>query len=386
MRPMTRQASAETIAVDPDTIVEIVEPPQPQIHINGGCSGNGALLLNIAKGVIPPRFPAVPSEDVMDRQEDDMDRILRRLDLPSFNPKTEEDFEQWVDQVAKLMKQRPIAPILLQKKWISVTVDEDWAEAIRDADVHHGYEEMVDQVARLQFPFSDHLEELERMLLLPSRKASVREAAAWLIQKGSRFLRLAQRIGYPPKDYHIGHRRMLASFKRAVPAAVAARLSVTGPQQFCATTYTEAINLERVVQSISQCERVEGVQQPIYAAQEQSEAAPARRPSGACFGCGELHFRKDCPYREHLCVGCGRKGHLAKVCPRQLIPDGTGGAKGYIQNKAKGGAEIQLPGEGSRNQNMDKISRLAQKNKIPPRNWTPTTTAKESWKRWCRSK
>ena len=37
-------------------------------------------------------------------------------------------------------------------------------------------------------------------------------------------------------------------------------------------------------------------------------------PNTACSGCGQLHWRRDCPHRDSECYTCGRKGHLKKYC------------------------------------------------------------------------
>nr|XP_044249373.1 uncharacterized protein LOC123002809 [Drosophila takahashii] len=37
-------------------------------------------------------------------------------------------------------------------------------------------------------------------------------------------------------------------------------------------------------------------------------------PEGPCAGCGGQHIRKKCPFRNATCHGCGRTGHIQKVC------------------------------------------------------------------------
>ena len=38
-------------------------------------------------------------------------------------------------------------------------------------------------------------------------------------------------------------------------------------------------------------------------------------PSGfKCFGCGDAHYRRNCPYKNSKCRKCEKKGHIAKAC------------------------------------------------------------------------
>ena len=37
-------------------------------------------------------------------------------------------------------------------------------------------------------------------------------------------------------------------------------------------------------------------------------------PNSPCSGCGKLHWKKDCPFKDAVCHQCGRKGHIKTVC------------------------------------------------------------------------
>lgn len=39
---------------------------------------------------------------------------------------------------------------------------------------------------------------------------------------------------------------------------------------------------------------------------------------GNCFGCGEKHVRKECPYRDMVCIRCDRVGHLPPLCRQDV--------------------------------------------------------------------
>jgi hypothetical protein len=38
------------------------------------------------------------------------------------------------------------------------------------------------------------------------------------------------------------------------------------------------------------------------------------RPPGKCYGCGGLHFRSACPFKDSSCHFCKQKGHISRVC------------------------------------------------------------------------
>ena len=38
------------------------------------------------------------------------------------------------------------------------------------------------------------------------------------------------------------------------------------------------------------------------------------KPIKPCQGCGNSHWKKDCPFKDAECHKCKRKGHIAKVC------------------------------------------------------------------------
>lgn len=367
--------SGSQLVIDPEspipkattTRISIVQEPElprqtipTEIQINcGGCSGNGLALLELADGQIPERFPPIPTEREKEAQEDDKDRILRRMDLPAFNPKDEEEFEDWVEEVAVVMNQRPIALKLLQRKWLTMTTQTDWKQAIMVADTSGGYEKFIDQIARTQYPFCDKITQLEKELINCSPKPTVKDAATFIIQKATRFLRMTMRYGVSEKERYIGRRRMATIFHDALPRSVASRIQHGGWMLFRAETYDAAIARERIVQDIMQYEGFRTVSQNAYMAPAVESQLPQARRPGQCHGCGAEHFRMNCPYKDNVCTNCNKKGHLPQCCRLRTIPDGAGGVKGYITENIKGGARVELPGEGTKNQMMDKIGRLA---------------------------
>ncbi|BET03244.1 Hypothetical protein NTJ_16062 [Nesidiocoris tenuis] len=46
-----------------------------------------------------------------------------------------------------------------------------------------------------------------------------------------------------------------------------------------------------------------------HRSQDREEPKPSK-----CFGCGDFHWRKDCPFRSSVCPKCSRTGHSGKFC------------------------------------------------------------------------
>ena len=46
----------------------------------------------------------------------------------------------------------------------------------------------------------------------------------------------------------------------------------------------------------------------------------SEKPKTNCSGCGQLHWKKSCPYKSYECHNCKRKGHLSKMCTNTKKP------------------------------------------------------------------
>ena len=64
---------------------------------------------------------------------------------------------------------------------------------------------------------------------------------------------------------------------------------------------------------------------------ETSKSQTASKPSAPtspCSGCGKLHWKKDCPFKDAVCHSCNRKGHTKPVC--HISKSGNSGAAGNV--------------------------------------------------------
>ena len=58
-------------------------------------------------------------------------------------------------------------------------------------------------------------------------------------------------------------------------------------------------------------------------------------PKFPCSGCGQKHWRRDCPWRDKECFRCGKKGHLRKCCKNlpKMSNSSSPKQKKYYRNK-----------------------------------------------------
>ena len=47
---------------------------------------------------------------------------------------------------------------------------------------------------------------------------------------------------------------------------------------------------------------------------QKSNQPRKEKPPTPCTGCGKMHWRSDCPYKDNECYSCGKKGHLKSHC------------------------------------------------------------------------
>eukprot|EP00921_Rhytidocystis_pertsovi_P024182 GHVQ01038860.1.p1 GENE.GHVQ01038860.1~~GHVQ01038860.1.p1 ORF type:complete len:145 (+),score=14.48 GHVQ01038860.1:911-1345(+) len=108
-----------------------------------------ALIINESSVMIAEaaRFPSVPNDDVKKEQERCKDDIFPVCKISSFDPRNEEQLEDWVDEAARLVFRTRMHPVLFQELWESRTsraVASMIAKAPKD-----NYEGIVDFVANI---------------------------------------------------------------------------------------------------------------------------------------------------------------------------------------------------------------------------------------------
>ncbi|XP_055622692.1 uncharacterized protein K02A2.6-like [Toxorhynchites rutilus septentrionalis] len=82
-----------------------------------------------------------------------------------------------------------------------------------------------------------------------------------------------------------------------------------------------------------------------------TKAAKKKRPKSPCWFCGDLHFVKECPYQDHSCSKCKRKGHKEGYCssveskPKSAKKFEKPKSKEYVKYKGISVKRIDLQGK-----------------------------------------
>ncbi|XP_055643680.1 uncharacterized protein LOC129779925 [Toxorhynchites rutilus septentrionalis] len=70
-----------------------------------------------------------------------------------------------------------------------------------------------------------------------------------------------------------------------------------------------------------------------------TKPAKKKQPKSPCWFCGDLHFVKECPYQDHSCRKCKRKGHKEGYC--SSVESKPKSAKKFEKTEIQGICEVQ---------------------------------------------
>ncbi|XP_055633709.1 uncharacterized protein K02A2.6-like [Toxorhynchites rutilus septentrionalis] len=82
-----------------------------------------------------------------------------------------------------------------------------------------------------------------------------------------------------------------------------------------------------------------------------TKPAKKKQPKSPCWFCGDLHFVKECPYQDHSCSKCKRKGHKEGYCssveskPKSAKKFEKPKSKEYVKSKGISVKRIDLQGK-----------------------------------------
>ncbi|XP_055634306.1 uncharacterized protein K02A2.6-like [Toxorhynchites rutilus septentrionalis] len=85
--------------------------------------------------------------------------------------------------------------------------------------------------------------------------------------------------------------------------------------------------------------------------QDTKMPAKKKQPKSPCWFCGDLHFEKECPYQDHSCSKCKRKGHKEGYCssveskPKSAKKFEKPKSKEYVKSKGISVKRIDLQGK-----------------------------------------
>ena len=295
---------------------------------NGGLTGCTCAVFEDIKWLAgeSPRFPRQPSEDEQNLQLESRERVLAKIKLNSFNPKNEEDLEDWVDEAAIQVRRYRLCPTLFNEAWASVA-ENTARKVIESYSQGGGYEDVVRYVAKKMFPSSRYVTQLERELWTGTSWNTVLEASQWLYNQAARYVRLCERRG---RELCITNTLLRETAERCLPTMVRRNMIRAGVrgrlEDLMDRAYEIEGNLLRERTEIPEPLGVMPVEEDELMDSRSVASATSNRPSGSkkCPGCGRNHYYKDCRYKKHRCVNCNVVGHIKRACPNTVEKDRHG--------------------------------------------------------------
>eukprot|EP00922_Rhytidocystis_sp_ex-Travisia-forbesii_P067986 GHVS01101237.1.p1 GENE.GHVS01101237.1~~GHVS01101237.1.p1 ORF type:complete len:294 (-),score=34.87 GHVS01101237.1:178-1059(-) len=261
-------------------------------------------------------------------QLQDLDKWMTRAQFPSFEPKKEKQFEDYVDTVARIQKKHRLAVAVFQELWeaASSSVVGQVISSVESID----FESLVSAVARELFPESPYFRRLETQLL--------RLAERWkkdLSISDSRVLEVGDelRLRREPKVCHLAAKYEAEQLRRQ-----AVKRSITP------FTFLPAGVEETGTQKEDMEEHVIG----------------ARQTFSKCKGCGkDNHTYTKCFFKGYRCNNCRQIGHIAAACTSGVVKD----AKGKLQVRMSpkpGGVEIRQYADRTTDQKVESAEGVLQ--------------------------
>ena len=242
------------------------------------------------------RFFDKPSEDERDRQYTIRDKLLARLELKPFCPKSEKDLEDWADDAARKAAKFRLCSTLFQEAW-ELASSESIGAVIGQITNTGDHEDLVTEVAKRLFPRSRYVEEVEEALFHGKRQVSVLEAEHWMRTMSSRYLRLCTRRA---QDVSIANTRFRIAALRSLPEPVENEVRRVMSAGEADEIFRKAYDVEEELRR-----RYGELPEPLGCSADGRRrpendgllwrATRQRRSYGPCRGCGlSTHFYKDC--------------------------------------------------------------------------------------------
>jgi hypothetical protein len=272
------------------------------------------------------RFFEDPTEAEREYQLNQRDKMLARLDLKPFQPRSERDFEEWVDVAARKVAKFRMCAVLFQEGWEAVS-SQSVAAVVGQIPADSDHEQMVGEVAKRLFPHSRYVEELEEELFYGKRQATVLEAEHWVISGCARYVRLCIRRGH---DIGIGNSRLALAALRTLPEVVENEVRREGGRLTIDNLFTKAYSIEEELRRRhGELPQPHGPT-PAFPVEEQADVPMTRRVRpdripGKCKGCGVTgrHFYKDCDKKTWRCYKCNEVGHNPEVYTKKGLGPNT---------------------------------------------------------------
>eukprot|EP01071_Lankesteria_metandrocarpae_P011360 Lankesteria_metandrocarpae@DN5437_c1_g1_i1.p1 len=276
------------------------------------------------------------------KQLEDADKYLKRLKFNSFDPSTEELFEDWIDTAAAMVSRNRVCCQVFQEAWLAVSTQVMAAElqSIVDATSH---EDLVHKFARILFPQSDLARVLEDLLWKGNRQATVLYAKHWLLKTAERYLRICERHG---RNVSLSNDRFRECFLVSLPINVENEVRRTQlPNDFtdllqrafyCEKEITRNPVLQPVSAFVGEDVEMKKTELPTSQFSVKKTRFDTKRVFTCwCYG-DEGHPKYKCPFLKARCANCGIIGHTSQVCRNLVQKDELGRIKARAQPKPSG--------------------------------------------------
>ena len=292
-------------------------------------------------GVLNGRF-TFPEADPSSTSNWTKAKWKETLSLDTFDYSDEHALEVWADaQTPRLLAAAPslrtlLAVLTFEADPAISTVFEEIAKlSLRT------FEDVVDAFAMMWFTESHVASQLELGFFSLPRETSVACGHSSLIRAVRTYSYVAKRRG---RANFLTAPFLADALLRCVPLVVMHRVHDKHPPIL---EFPSA--LAACQQAESQLRlRHNGILPPAttpvsYAVTNAPPSRSSAPPKGACYGCGDNHFRRDCPFLKARCESCQRLGHKASHCRTVVVKDSMGNPKVVLQPYAsKVSAEFKL--------------------------------------------
>ena len=273
--------------------------------------------------------------------------------LPRLEVVDEASFEDWADQLGQTLRER--SPYVDEERLITIIIENLPPKARKVAaslsiEDKKEVEAFLSAIATMLFKQSNYIYDLY-FQVYDYTTSDLPRVTEVIDERLTRYVRLATRWQFRGVIYsELLDRRikvLLASELRlALRASIASTLLIKYEliEEHHAEKQTRAFvgAVEMMEEGDNGDLARSGQTQWESTPSRQQEQAPKRVPSSACWQCGGMHWRNDCPHRDHICRECGRKGHLESCCNVTRISTGLGFPSHELVQKPAGGALLKI--------------------------------------------
>lgn len=332
----------------PSSLTANERGPQQLVDDLGAVRGE-QLKASIEVAMSLPRFPFTLTGKEEEYQQEKRLKILQQINLPKFDPRDEEDFENWVDDVAATVTRLRVSVAIFHEAWISVAAPY-CAAKIRMIGPAASHEEIVNQVAQAMNWRGSYIDKIERQIYQLDRKRSVREARISVELKIARLYRLCQRWQVP---FTVSDRRLRQIALDSLPLIIEEDYHRTGQQLSWHLMWERAEmqedwmirRLGRLPEPLHSYPAYPGIEQRPTDTEDDAQMASGKEKKRKkrednetvrknCKACGQTnHYTKECRYLNARCFKCQVIGHISRVCPNLAIKDQRGRVETIVTPK-----------------------------------------------------